>query len=483
MHRKYYILYLLLLVCAFTACTPRSIREAQSIVAQADSLRAKGCMYSDSAELAQAYEKLGQWQWFYADEYAHACYHYGRLLREKDNPVEGMQVFINATNSRTDDYHILGRVYSNMGDLCHKAGEFDMSYELFAKSADMFLRNKDTTKYYYALIDMAFELAEQGQKEETLSMLDEIIKQCPDESIIAKNWEARAELYLKCKQFDSTIYFAREIKDSPQSFLISHMQMAQAFSYIGEKDSAICYANIVLSYTNELYFINSALYILTHCDESKDKQAIRTISADRSDVQKLIEIRRSKLAVAVQLLKEDLQRTPDKRWILPLVSFILFILIIISLVFIWRKRKLHQYIIQDIRAKEKINSQLSSNINNLTKLQEVHHNEIYADIEKACLLLQSSQDINDLLHWRDYNKMIESVDRYLYNITKHLQSYNLSEKETRLCILVLLKASTEQMVDMIPYAHSGIGKFKYATARKLGTTSPQMRTFLLNLLV
>ena len=60
MHRNYYIVYLLLLVCAFTACTPRSIREAQSIVAQADSLWHEGKIYGvdegDSATLAQAYE-------------------------------------------------------------------------------------------------------------------------------------------------------------------------------------------------------------------------------------------------------------------------------------------------------------------------------------------------------------------------------------------------------------------------------------------
>ena len=163
MHRNYYILYLLL-VCIFTACAPRSIREAQSVVVLADSLWHEGCVYSDSAELAQAYETLGQWQWFYADEYAHACYHYGRILREKENPVEAMQCFINATHSRTRDYHILGRVYSNMGSICHLAGEFPLSYVMYERSADMFIRNGDTLAFYYAYNDMALELAEQKKK-------------------------------------------------------------------------------------------------------------------------------------------------------------------------------------------------------------------------------------------------------------------------------------------------------------------------------
>ena len=78
--------------------------------------------------------------------------------------------------------------------------------------------------------------------------------------------------------------------------------------------------------------------------------------------------------------------------------------------------------------------------------------------------------------------MCEAANRYLYDIVNHLQPYHLSEKEVRLCILVLLKASTEQLVDLIPYAHSGIGKFKYTTARKLGTTTSNLRTFIINLL-
>ena len=80
-------------------------------------MRAEGRTYSDSAELAQAYRTLHKRRAFYPDAYAHGCYHYGRLLREKDNPVAAMQVFINATHSRTRDYHILGRVYSNMGSI------------------------------------------------------------------------------------------------------------------------------------------------------------------------------------------------------------------------------------------------------------------------------------------------------------------------------------------------------------------------------
>ncbi|MBR1878415.1 MAG: hypothetical protein IJ814_05335 [Paludibacteraceae bacterium] len=138
-------LYILLLA-ALVSCSPRPLREAQNVVAQADSLWHNGQMYGidagDSATLANAYETLGKHAFVHRTSvfrtYVHSCYHYGRLLRQKDNPVEAMQVFINATHTPAHDYHILGRVYSNMGSICHLAGEYGLAYDMYERSAICF---------------------------------------------------------------------------------------------------------------------------------------------------------------------------------------------------------------------------------------------------------------------------------------------------------------------------------------------------------
>ena len=142
------------------SCSSRAIHEAEAVVAQADSLWQAGLMYGidagDSLTLAQAYKTLGDIPLPFGEglglgsPYAHSCYHYGKLLRAKDHPAEAMQAFIHATHSRTRDYHILGRVYSNMGSISHLAGEFQLSYDMYEKSADMFIRNCDSTAYFYA---------------------------------------------------------------------------------------------------------------------------------------------------------------------------------------------------------------------------------------------------------------------------------------------------------------------------------------------
>ena len=93
------------------ACAPQAVREAEDVVAQADSLWHAGKQYGidegDSATLAQAYKTLEAIPLPFREglglgsPYAHACYHYGKLLRAKENPVEAMQAFIAATHSGT----------------------------------------------------------------------------------------------------------------------------------------------------------------------------------------------------------------------------------------------------------------------------------------------------------------------------------------------------------------------------------------------
>ena len=215
------------------------MREAQEVVAHADSLREAHLYaqneYDDSLSLAQAYETLKAIPLPFREglglgsSYAHACYHYGRLLRAKDNNVEAMKVFIEATHSRTRDYHILGRIYSNMGSMCHLAEDYALSYDMFAKCADCLLQNSDTISYYYGLNEMAFELAEQGKKEETLALLDSITRNCNDKNVILKTWETKAEMYQKVSQYDSAIYCANQMQLSDWIGLTGIMIKAQSF--------------------------------------------------------------------------------------------------------------------------------------------------------------------------------------------------------------------------------------------------------------
>lgn len=455
------------------SCSPKALREAKDVVAQADSLRAAGQMYMDSTCLAQSYNTLHAWRYVCADEYTHACYHYGRLLREKDNPVEAMECFVAASHAHTRDYHILGRVYSNMGSLCHLAGEFPLAYDMYERSAEMFLLNRDTSAYYYALNDMAHELAEQGKKEEAYELIRIIENNTDNSNILALALVSKA---IACKnemQYDSMLYYtglAMEYSPCESCILLSR---AQAYSFIGQKDSAIFYAQQVITHSESLFDLNNALYILTNDDDSKDICAVREVAANRSDVQKLIEIRQGKLSQAVQLLEQDRTSKPDYRWLYAILVT-LAITVIGIYAYIYRKRSQHALLSQRVE-------DLTIQNKEAEERQAMQYRERLRQIQENCDVLACSDNMIDSIQWKNYENFCEFINAHFFLLADKLKATGcLNEKEIRLCVLVLIGSlSDKQMANILYYSYKSIRSTKRTLAIKLGTTSANLRPFLM----
>lgn len=466
MRKSYHILYLLL-AFSLIACSPREVRTAQAVVRTAESLWQEGKMYDDSLSLAQAYETLGRisryllpitnHQLQITSTYAHACYHYGRLLREKDDPVTAMQVFINATHSRTRDYHILGRIYSNMGDLCHLANEFQLAYDMYEQSADAYLHNGDTLLYYYDLNNMAFEMAELA---DTCMCRHHIqaIENVPE--LHELSTMTLAEMYLKNSQYDSAIYYANELTNSIYLAPVVLIIKAQAYSELGVKDSAIQYANYVLKDTLSPYQHRfNALFILSHNDSTLNTDEVRNITSEREDIRYYdYEPLKEKLTQAILLLEQDLSKGVNwLKWtILGLV--VLFIIGCLTFVMIGRKRKLQMQ-------------------KHVTLLTDKHADSIIESIKQHI----DTTDINNTLHWKNYAALKSDADLYMGGIVSKLEGCNLNEVEIRFCILTMLDFRLKQIAETIHYGYpSGIKTLKKRVSDKLGTTPPELKNFLLH---
>ena len=466
-----------------TGCSSRALHEAQDVVKTADSLRAEGVAYTDSMALAEAYNTLEKWQYLYPTDYARACYYYGRLLRNNDDPVAAMQVFINGTHSHTRDYHILARTYSNMGSICHLASEYQLSYDMYSRSADMFLKNGDTLLYYHSLNNMAIEQAVQGKKESTLELISIIWQNSSNPDLIMQTMETEAEMYFQRQQYDSALFYtSKALKYNPHS-TSSLLVRAQTYSFMHVGDSAVHYAKLVLKNTDEPCNINNALYILTNDDETKDKQSIRETAANRSDVQKILEIRQGKLSQAVHTLEQDLHKRPNLLW---LYAIIATLAIVSSIIIIYRRhqQRRHNLIkqhIADLQVEAYKTQELHDELKN--EVSHIQENKLY-QLEQMCEALRSSKDISKELKWKDFDGMCEMIDTHFYLLTSKLRQQNLlSEQEIRLCVLVLLDLSRNQMADMLNYSQNGMGKFKYRIAQKLSTEGKNLRTYLINIAI
>ena len=449
-------------VLLLTACSPRAVREAQEVVAEADSLRTEGQAFTDSVAIAEAYNTLEKWQHIYPTDYARACYYYGRLLRAKDDPVSAMQVFINATHTNTRDFHILGRVYANVANMCRIENAHELSYKMYECSAEKFLQGQDSVLYFYALNNMAYELAEQAQKEACIFLLDSINRECSYQVVLIKTLETRAELYEVITQHDSAIYYVNRLFEFGYTEPTGQLIMAQAYSNLGINDSAIFYASRVLTDSSASYQNRfNALYIISHHDSTLKGEDIRDMASQREDIRYYeYEPEQEKLLTAVQMLEQDLTREPDWRWWL--ITALIFSFAIISFVSlrIWRRRKQ----MMEIRVETMVNN---------------HADDIITSIKQHIDI----NDLNHTLHWKNYSAMKSDADLYMGSLVSKLEAHSLNEVEIRLCILTELNMSLKEIAENIHYGYpSGIKTLKKRTAVKLGTTPPKLKEFLFKMM-
>ena len=487
---------LLPLFCMLCACS--GLGEARHTLAAADSLRVnEGRLYAngvpannvqrgvgDSLALAEAYVTTGKWRYIYPNDYARACYYYGYMLRQHGDQVAAMRAFIAGTHAPYlgrlvplpwfSDYHILGRIYSNMGTMCHLEGDYELSYEMYKKCSEQFLRSGDTTAYYYAINDMAFCRAMQKNRSETYLLLGSIEKECTDSNVIAKTWETRAILYKSIIQYDSAIWAANHVSYNKNFESTSFLIKAQAFSRRGMNDSALHYANCVMSSSSASYQDKyNALYILTNKDSaitSHDKDSLVAVRADIG----MYQTHDAKiLGHAIEILQQDNKEQPIKGLVILLMIVLITVGVLLGVIRMLRQQQLKKvrHIIHKAQS-------LSQHTHQLEKLQQEKRSIILDEIGQTCKTLQKSTNLDELC-WNNYGQMCACVNKRFYSLASKLQErYDLSEREIRLCILVLIGFDRKQTSELLRYSLTGIGKLKDTTAKKMGTTGAKLQFFL-----
>ncbi len=487
---------LCVVVCLFCSCTAEPLCEARKTLDVADSLRVnEGRLYDDSLALAEAYTLLGHWRLIYPDAYARACYYYGRMLRHRGDQVAAIRAFINGTHAPYmqrvvplpwfSDYHILGRIYSNMGTMSHLAGEFELSYEMYKTASEQILKTDDSTSYYYLLNDMAVELAEQKLQNETLALLDSIEHNCTNDGVLTKLWETKAIMYYNIGKYDSAIISVKQLQNKGNHDATGYVKEAQAFDCMGLKDSALYYAKHVMSHpyasNQDKYHV---LYILINYDNTISKQEVQVLSSERADLNnELIEPLLQQLHVAVELLRQDIGDAPSLQKIIVILLILSLAGVSIVTILVILRKNIIRLLTGHHRLKKE-NEEIRQSSENIKQQNSAWQQQIIQDIENTCEIIRQYNDWDKQLHWKDYNELCEFINQHFYLLADKLkQNYHLDEKELRLSILVLLDMFNNDTIAKILHYGKGIRTYKSRLNAKLGNVGNDLRTKLIQIAV
>lgn len=387
------------------------------------------------------------------DEEAQECYRQGRELRKTEEPAQAMNLFLQAAQSGTKDETLLGRVYSNMANICRQADEHATAYRIYTLSAEHFAASGDSLAYAYAFNNMAWEQAVMGNKDSALLLISKAALLYPRPPLTDKIKESRAAACLFAEEYDSVLYWTSPPADD---YLLT--LRAQAYSFLNNNDSATYYARLLLPRTAGLSSLDDLYYILTHNDTQAPKETVLALASQRADVQKALEIRRGKLAQAVQLYlqHEKKRNNPWSKLWLPLLLCVVIAFCIAA---------------GRLRYKRRL----------LNNEQNRYEQQRLAEIEQTAKTLRETQDLRAELQWNDFQAFCLQTDKFFHGLAGKLQAQGLNETDLRICILVLIGMTHNEIADMIPCSRKSIGKLKDLAARKLSISGGQLRTYLLHL--
>ena len=373
-------------------------------------------------------------------------YQNGKALREEGKQEEAMQAFIEAAHSGTEDEALLGRVYSNMANMCRQANDHETAYEVYGMSAEHFRKTNDTLAYAYALNNMAWEQAVMGEKEEAYMLIDSAVRIYPYSPLIEKVIETKSAACLFRQEYDSVLYYTN---GADNDYLL--MLRAQAFSFLQIDDSAMLYAQQLLPRMTNLFYLDDLYYILTHNDTKADTETLRELASERADVQNAIKERHGELTKAVQLLRQDLSKKEQATSWKAILWWVIGIgLLVWGAIVVYKQRKLQ---------KEK------------SDFEQARRKEFAQNIRQ----LQEAKDVRHELAWDDFAALCLQIDKRFHGLASRLQEQRLNEQDVRICILVLIGLSHKEIADMLNCSPKSIGKQKDLTAHKLGVSGGQLQ--------
>ncbi|MCM1034349.1 MAG: hypothetical protein NC038_02105 [Paludibacter sp.] len=107
------------------------------------------------------------------------------------------------------------------------------------------------------------------------------------------------------------------------------------------------------------------------------------------------------------------------------------------------------------------------------------------DVEKNIRTLLSQADIEECICWKDYERMKDFVNAWLYKAVDKIgeECPDLSESEVRFCVLVMLGFSAKEIAGMMHLSPQSISNKKTRTAAKFGTTAAELRHKLIQITI
>ena len=461
------------LIGNFVSC--QSWHEAKEVIAEADSLLAKGVIMRDTVVLGDAIRALDNHfgRVFAREELAKAYYLMGRNLDDyHHNFADAADYYIAADRLKTKDLILRGRINSCMGYLCKQDSCFEEALEFYELANVAFAKTGDNKRYANGLISIAehyVNLNEYDKADSVICLADDYEI---DSAYYADIVDIKAMALYNQQLYDSALVYLLSIKDYPRNIearCFSYKLIMRCYYDMNKVEFAVPYAEYIIQQSTNLNYRSSAYCVLLDLVELiNDINQLAQYSNEREDNDRLLQqMAKGYAQAADKLINYQKNPYPYIGWIVLLVC----IMIVGICLWIWNKQKMQKA--------ERETDELQAQIVHMESNQQtIIQNNLQVIREKV--FNNSIAFPFDSEIWKDDTKLFKRVNDLYHSLFMYLQKdFNLKDHELKLILLVLLDAPNNTIADLLRYSYKSVGAMKRYVANKLGTQARYLKEFLI----
>ena len=482
------MLLVALLVMSCTSCA--RWREAKGVIAEADSLLVHHKIVTrDTAALNYAINTLdGPLGHIFArNELAKAYYFMGRNVYYANDFATAAEYYILCDRMNPSDSMYKGRINSCMGFICKQDSCFAEALEFYERANNAFEKTGDKRRVANGLVS----IAELYVNLKDYSKADSVLKIAEDYDIDSAYYadilDVKAMALYNQQLYDSVLVLLLGIKDYPRNIeakSYSYLMIARCYNQLLKIDKAKKYAEYVITHSYNSSFRSNAYYILLQSAEIEDNiNQLADYSKYREDEDRNLQHVSESYAQASVKLREYINNPIHIH--VKEILIVLFFIIVLAVWAIWYSRK---------KINIKIASQKKLMEQEITKwkdgiLQKMNEEKAISEIEKRKMILNVVMDYADEFAidkpiWDNDTKLFRLADSCFGFIIYRLKhTYHLRNSELKICLMVLLDFPNKEIARIVSYKEDSYPTIKRRLATKLGTSSTEMRNFLLDLIV
>ena len=482
------MLLVALLVMSCTSCA--RWREAKAVIAEADSLLVEGVIIKDTAALSGGICTLENLMGrvFAKEELTKMYYLMGRNLDDYyHNFSDAADFYIKADRMKTKDWVLRGRINSCMGFICKQDSCFEEALEFYLRANEAFEKSGDEKRIANGLVSIAEQYVYLHEYAKVDSVLSLAATYKIDSAYYADIMDVKAIALYNQQIYDSALVLLLGIKDYPRNIeakSYSYLMIAKCYNKLLEIYKAKKYAEYVITHSCNSSFRSNAYYILIQSAEIEDNiNQLADYSKYREDEDRILQHLSESCAQASAKLRDYLNNPYSIH--VKEILILLFCVILIAIWAIWYSRKI---------TNRKIASEKKQMEQEITKwkegiLQKMNEEKVISEIEKRKMILNVVMEYADEFAidkpiWDNDTKLFRLADSCFGFIIYRLKhTYHLRNSELKICLMVLLDFPNKEIARIVSYKEDSYPTIKRRLATKLGTSSTEMRNFLLDLIV